>query len=190
MDGFGGFIDAEIPRLRRYARALLRNPVDADDLVQETLVRALTKQHLWERGSDLRAWLFTMMHNQYVNFVRKSVRSGEQVPVETILDIGRPGAQMPSLELQELDAAMARLPDEQRAVLLLIGLEGMSYEEAATVVQVPVGTVRSRLSRGREALRDMLDAPERRCRTTPESAPAEALAAAPHSARGGVAMPA
>src|ERR1700732_30392 len=162
MDDVTSLIEAQIPRLRRYARALLRNPVDADDLVQETLLRALTKAHLWERGTDLRAWLFTMMHNQYVNFVRASARSGHQVSVDVIAEFGRPGSQMAALELGELKTAIDRLPEEQRAVLLLIGLEGMGYDETPTIMSVPVGTVRSRLSRARETLRQMLDAPERR----------------------------
>lgn len=155
-------ITQEIPRLRRYARALLRDAVDADDLVQDSLVRALTKAHLWERGTDLRAWLFTIMHNQHVNSVRSGVRRGSQIPVDDLDLPAMPQSPIATLQLRELDRAMDKLPSEQRAVLLLIGLEGMRYEEVSAVLQIPVGTVRSRVSRGRDMLRKLLDAPERR----------------------------
>jgi RNA polymerase sigma-70 factor, ECF subfamily len=150
-------IEAEIPRLRRYARALVRDATAADDLVQDCLARALGKLHLWQAGTDLRAWLFTILHNQYVNQVRRSVREGATVG----LSEGEPllthaPHQGRSLELRDLERAMARLPDEQRSVILLVGLEGMRYEEVAAVLGVPVGTVRSRLSRGREALRRLM----------------------------------
>jgi RNA polymerase sigma-70 factor (ECF subfamily) len=131
-------IEAELPRLRRYARALVRDVVDADDLVQECLTRALAKLHLWQEGSDLRAWLFTILHNQYVNQIRRSIRMEKR------------------LELRDLDRALGRLPAEQRAVILLVGLEGMPYSAVAEVLAIPTGTVRSRLSRGRLALRDLM----------------------------------
>src|SRR3954462_13049944 len=152
----------EIPRLRRYARALVRNQETADDLVQDTLVRALSKIHLWQPGTDLRAWLFTLMHNQYVNFVRRAVREGSQTSIDAAIDLGHAPTQQASLQLRDLKHALERLPDEQRAVVLLIGLEGMRYEEVAEVLGVPVGTIRSRLSRAREALRHMMDEPNRR----------------------------
>jgi RNA polymerase sigma-70 factor (ECF subfamily) len=150
-------IEAEIPRLRRYARALTRDAVAADDLVQDCLVRGLAKQHLWKEGTDLRAWLFTILHNQYVNQVRRSVREGATVAVsETELSLTHAADQGKRLELRDLDRALAKLPDEQRTVILLVGLEGMRYEAVAEVIGVPVGTVRSRLSRGREALRRLM----------------------------------
>jgi RNA polymerase sigma-70 factor (ECF subfamily) len=152
----------EIPRLRRYARALVRNQETADDLVQDTLVRALSKLHLWQPGTDLRAWLFTLMHNQYVNFVRRAVREGSQTPIENALDLGHQANQTTSLTLRDLQSALDKLPEEQRTVVLLIGLEGMRYEEVAEILNVPVGTIRSRLSRAREALREMMDEHERR----------------------------
>jgi RNA polymerase sigma-70 factor, ECF subfamily len=147
-------IEAEIPRLRRYARALTRDVVTADDLVQDCLTRALGKLHLWEEGSDLRAWLFTILHNQYVNYIRRSVREGAAVGLnETEPSLSRAPQQGKLLELRDLERAIAKLPEEQRTVVLLVGLEGMRYEEVAAVLGVPVGTIRSRLSRGREALR-------------------------------------
>jgi|SRR6185312_13726276 len=150
-------IEAEIPRLRRYARALTRDAVAADDLVQDCLVRGLAKQHLWKEGTDLRAWLFTILHNQYVNQVRRSVREGAAVAVsETEPSLTHAADQGKRLELRDLDRALAKLPDEQRTVILLVGLEGMRYEAVADIIGVPVGTVRSRLSRGREALRRLM----------------------------------
>lgn len=150
-------IEAEIPRLRRYARALTRDVVAADDLVQDCLTRALGKLHLWQRGTDLRAWLFTILHNQYVNYVRRSVREGVMVGLnDTEPFLTRAPQQGQRLELRDLERAMAKLPEEQRSAILLVGLEGMRYEEVAAVLDVPVGTVRSRLSRGREALRRLM----------------------------------
>ena len=150
-------IEAEIPRLRRYARALARDVAAADDLVQDCLTRALGKIHLWQEGTDLRAWLFTILHNQYVNQVRRSVREGAAVGLsETEPLLTRAPHQGNRLELRDLERAITKLPEEQRSVILLVGLEGMRYEEVAEVLDVPVGTVRSRLSRGREALRRLM----------------------------------
>jgi len=150
-------IEAEIPRLRRYARALARDVATADDLVQDCLARALGKLHLWQEGTDLRAWLFTILHNQYVNQVRRAVREGATVGLsETEPMLTRAPHQGKRLELRDLERAITKLPEEQRAVILLVGLEGMRYEEVAEVLGVPVGTVRSRLSRGREALRRLM----------------------------------
>lgn len=150
-------IEEEIPRLRRYARALTRDVNAADDLVQDCLTRALSKVHLWQKGTDLRAWLFTILHNQYVNHVRRAVREGSAVGLsasEPLLTTAP--NQGKRLELRDLERAIAKLPEEQRAVLLLVGLEGMRYEEVAAVLDVPVGTIRSRLSRGREMLRHLM----------------------------------
>src|SRR5713101_2461839 len=150
-------IEAEIPRLRRYARALARDLAAADDLVQDCLTRALGKLHLWQEGTDLRAWLFTILHNQYVNQVRRSVREGAAVGLsETEPLLTRAPHQGKRLELRDLERAIAKLPEEQRSVILLVGLEGMRYEEVAEILDVPVGTVRSRLSRGRDALRRLM----------------------------------
>jgi RNA polymerase sigma-70 factor (ECF subfamily) len=152
-------IEAEIPRLRRYARALTRDVVTADDLVQDCLTRALGKLHLWQQGSDLRAWLFTILHNQYVNHIRRAVREGTAVGLnESEPLLSRAPQQGKRLELRDLERAIAKLPDEQRTVILLVGLEGMRYEEVAAVLDVPVGTIRSRLSRGRGALRRLTGA--------------------------------
>src|SRR5438093_11006199 len=158
MTDFGRMLEAEIPRLRRYARALTRNLSSADDLVQSCLVRAVAKQHLWQPGTDLRAWLFTILHNQHVNDVRRSVREGINVAVEEMAPVLTVQSNAVAvLQLRDLEAAIARLPQEQRQVILLVGLEGMRYEEVALILGIPVGTVRSRLSRGREQLRKLMD---------------------------------
>jgi RNA polymerase sigma-70 factor (ECF subfamily) len=150
-------VEREIPRLRRYARALTRAPDRADDLVQDTLVRALAKGHLWQPGTDIGAWLFTIMHNQYVNTVRREVRTAATVDIEQVSStLAAATDPTSSWQLRELDRALARLPDEQREAILLVGLEGMAYESAAKILGVPVGTIRSRLSRGRETLRQLM----------------------------------
>jgi RNA polymerase sigma-70 factor (ECF subfamily) len=169
MSNFGSLLEHEIPRLRRYARALTRDATRADDLVQSCLLRALAKSHLWQPGTDLRAWLFTILHNQHVNDVRRAVREGINIPVEDMAPmLTVPSTQGAALQLRDLDRAMAKLPEEQRQVLLLVGLEGMRYEEVAVVLDVPVGTVRSRLSRGRDMLRYLLDMKGRPERVRPE----------------------
>ena len=174
MSEFNGLVEREVPRLRRYARALTRSADRADDLVQETLLRAISKSHLWQTGTDIRAWLFTIMHNHYVNMVRRAMRDEATVDIEqmssSLVAVTDPTA---SSQLRELDQALARLPGEQREVILLVGLEGMSYETAANVLSVPVGTVRSRLSRGRDALRRLMGLPEKAERAV--TAPSEAV---------------
>ena len=158
MNEFGRLLESEIPRMRRYARALTRNTAKSDDLVQSCLVRALEKQHLWQLGSNLRAWLFTILHNQHVNDVRHSFRQGSVGPVEDAEPMWRvePVADA-SLQLRDLQRAINTLCHEHREVLLLVGLEGMRYEQVATILDVPVGTVRSRLSRARTTLRLLMD---------------------------------
>lgn len=143
-----------IPRLRRYARALVDDRASADDLVQDTLERAWAKLHLYRRGTDLRAWMFTVMHNVFVNQLRAS-RPGVQLE-DDMPELSRPARELESLELRDLDRAIRRLPPEQREVLLLVVLEDMSYDEAARTLGIPIGTVMSRLARAREKLRSML----------------------------------
>ena len=158
MNDFGRLLEKEIPRLRRYARALTRDVLRADDLVQDTLVRAIARQHRWQFGTNLHAWLFTLMHNQNADGVRRSVREGiavefqDEWPFPTAATDPTRG-----LSLRDLDRALARISEEQRRVILLIGLEGASYEEAATMLGAPIGTVRSRMSRGRKSLRKLMD---------------------------------
>ncbi len=148
-------IVVHIPRLRRYARALVGERGAADDLVQDTLERALTKFHLWRPGTDLRAWLFTIMHNVHVNQVRG--RREYAVLDDEIADLPVSATQELALQSRDLERAIALLPIEQREVLLLVALEDMSYDEVARTVGIPIGTVMSRLSRAREKLRAWMD---------------------------------
>ena len=143
-----------IPRLRRYARALVSDRARADDLVQDTLERAWNKFHLWRPGSDLRAWLFTVMHNVHVNQVRAS--RGHAVLDDEGPEMAVAAVQGASLEIRDLERALAVLSPEQREVLLLIALEDMSYAEVAAMLDIPIGTVMSRLSRAREKLRALM----------------------------------
>ena len=143
-----------IPRLRRYARALVSDRARADDLVQGTLERAWNKFHLWRPGSDLRAWLFTVMHNVHVNQVRAS--RDHAVLDDEGPEMAVAAVQGASLEIRDLERALALLSPEQREVLLLIALEDMSYAEVAAMLDIPIGTVMSRLSRAREKLRALM----------------------------------
>ena len=152
MNDVSRLLEAEIPRLRRYARALTRDAVHADDLVQNCLTRALAKQHLWQPGTDLRAWLVTILHNQHCNEVRRSVREGSSVELDRAPPVAVLSNAIAVLELRDLERAINRLPEDQRTVVLLIGLEGMPYDRVAAILKVPVGTVRSRLACGRAKL--------------------------------------
>jgi RNA polymerase sigma-70 factor (ECF subfamily) len=147
-----------IPRLRRYARALMKNDSQAaDDLVQDCLERALNRLHSWRQGSDLRAWLFTIMHNLYVNQVRRS-SNGPQFVEMPEHDAGpSTGSNAESgLELRDLHRGVAALPPDQREILLLVSLEGLRYSEVASILDIPEGTVMSRLSRARKQLRNLM----------------------------------
>ena len=161
MNDFARLLEAEIPRLRRYARALTRDMSRADDLVQSCLTRAVAKQHLWQHGTDLRAWLFTILHNQHVNDVRRSIREGTLVELADAPQLTVQSNAIPALQLRDLETALGKLAPEQRQVILLVGLEGMAYDEVAAVLNVPVGTVRSRLSRGRDQLRRLMGIEEK-----------------------------
>ena len=152
-------LEAVVPRLRRYARALTGTREAADDLTQDALERAWQKRALWQPGTDLRAWMFTIMHNVFVTGTRKGR------PIVSLDDLGvednRPAAGTSvetGIVLGELARSLALLPEEQREVLLLVGLEQFSYAEASEMLGVPIGTVMSRLSRARERLRLLLDA--------------------------------
>lgn len=157
MSDFHRLVEEQIPRLRRYARALTRQVDRADDLLQDTLLRAISKADLWQPGTNIRAWLFRVMHNQYINDVRRNIREGTVITIDNVSSplaaITDPSA---SRQLRELDRAMAMLAHEQREAVLLIGLEGLAYQQAAEILGIPIGTVRSRLSRARSRLRDLL----------------------------------
>lgn len=148
---------AEIPALRRYARALTGDHHAADELVQDCLERAWSRLYLWRPGSNVRSWLFTILHNLYWNSVRKARRRPEHAPLSDVDRVHHvPPTHELAVELSNLARALAQLPDEQRAVVLLVGLEEFSYEEAAGILDIPIGTVMSRLARGRERLRRLV----------------------------------
>jgi len=146
-----------IPRLRRYARALTGDVVRADDLVQDTLERAWRKQRLWRQGSNLRAWLFSVMHNVHVNQLR-SAPHGDEVDYTSLELAASPGLDENPAAVRDILRGIAELPPEMRSVIMLVGVEQFSYAEAAKVLGVPLGTVMSRLSRARERLRAWMEA--------------------------------
>jgi RNA polymerase sigma-70 factor (ECF subfamily) len=156
---------AALPRLRRYARVLTGDPHRADDLVQDALARAWEKRRLWQPGTDLRAWLFTIMHNVYINQLAVTRREAGNVSLDADGENGPAwqvavrGNQQERVELIELLQQVDRLPTEQREVLLLAAVEELRYEEIASVLVIPIGTVMSRLSRAREKLRRMATEP-------------------------------
>lgn len=151
-------IEAEIPRLRRFARCLVRDVDRADDLVQECLVRAIAKMHTWQPGTNLRAWLFTILKNCHINEVR---RARTTVPLEpdttNSVALTAQSNQDARVAVREVQEAFSALSGDHREILLLVAIEGMSYEAAAHILGTAVGTVRSRLSRARHALRVAVD---------------------------------
>lgn len=150
-------IVAYIPRLRRYAMALVQGRGQiADDLVQDSLERALSRTHLWQKDTDLRAWLFTIMHNVYVNQIRQ-IKNGPRF-VELVDDDVEniPDHTQSPMDLRGLQAALAQLQPDHREVLLLVTLEGLQYQQVADILGVPQGTVMSKLSRARQQLRKLL----------------------------------
>lgn len=151
-------IEPLIPALRRYAWALCRDQHAADDLVQDCLERALSRWLLRRPGGNLRSWLFAILHNGFVSSRRQAARRGAHMSLdERAPELGEPAVQESAMAVRDLLVALDTLPDEQRAVLLLVGIEDLTYDEAARVLDVPIGTVMSRLSRGRERLRRVMD---------------------------------
>ena len=145
-----------VPRLRRYARALAGNRDDADDLVQDTLERAWAKSALWHGVADMRAWLFSIMHNLHVDGIRRprlaTVAMDDDTP-----EVAMTPTQGERLAVLDLQAALDLLPIEQKEIVLLVALEDMAYAEIAATLGIPIGTVMSRLSRGRERLRALME---------------------------------
>lgn len=162
MDETAALIEPHIPALRRYAWALLRDREGADDLVQDCLERALSRWHLRRREGEIRAWLFAILHNLFIDGLRRSGREGKRVDLDQVSDLAASDADPEARAvmrdvLESLDA----LPPDQKAVLLLVCVEDLTYEEAARVLAIPIGTVMSRLSRARERLRRAVTEPAR-----------------------------
>jgi RNA polymerase sigma-70 factor (ECF subfamily) len=153
-----------LPRLRRFARTLTGHPQDADDLVQIAVERALTRSEQWQRDTRLDSWMFGIVRNAWIDEVRSRQRRGRLfAPEESGLNVGAPGAGT-EVEILAVQTALAQLPEEQRTAVSLVLIEGLSYKEAAAVMGVPIGTLTSRLARGRDALQATLSADGR---TTP-----------------------
>ena len=157
MDDLEKLIVQQIPGLRRYARALTNDAERADDLVQDCLERAWSRIGLWHRERNIRPWLFTIMHNIFANDARRYSRA-QLIPLSKLEQSDEhSSAHEAELNLRDLKTALAALPIEQRQVILLVGLEALRYDEVARILDVPIGTVMSRLSRGRKRLRQLLD---------------------------------
>jgi RNA polymerase sigma-70 factor (ECF subfamily) len=153
-------IVALLPRLRRFARNLVRNPHDADDVVQIAVERALLRLDQWHRDARLDSWLFKILRNAWIDEVRARVRRAQVfMPEEAGEQVGEATMER-EIERWSAESALARLPEDQRLAVSLVLIEGLSYKDAAEVLDVPLGTLTSRLARGREALQEMLRLPE------------------------------
>lgn len=156
MAAFENEMLAVLPRLRRFARALARDAADADDLCQMTVEKALLARGSWQPGTRLDSWMYRIMRNAWIDTARARSRASETfVDAEAGAGMGGDGGAEARVALGEVDAAMRRLPDEQREAVALVLVEGLAYKEAAEVLDIPMGTLTSRLVRGRQAL--MLD---------------------------------
>ncbi|MCX7318951.1 MAG: sigma-70 family RNA polymerase sigma factor [Hyphomicrobiales bacterium] len=158
MDETAIHLEQHIPALRRYAYALVKQNDAADDLVQDCLERAVGRWHLRHRDGNLRAWLLTILRNQFINTYRQRRRRGVHFALEDVVEPETTdSAPDSSTAIRDIFAGLDTLPEEQRSVILLVGVEDLSYDEAARVLGLPVGTVMSRLSRGRAKLREYLE---------------------------------
>ena len=156
MADFTSEMAEHLPRLRRYARSLLHDRVRADDLVQDTMMRALEKAHLYQHDTNLRGWLVTIMHNEHVNSVRRSMRGAVLVSDEELGELGHSATQEAPIELQEIRGAVQRLPQDQREAIQMAFFEGKTHREIAEALHEPLGTVKARIRRGMLKLRDSL----------------------------------
>jgi RNA polymerase sigma factor (sigma-70 family) len=150
-------IVALLPKLRRFARTLAGQPADADDLVQLVVERALLRLDQFQPGTRLDAWLYAMMRNAFIDEARARTRRGKTfVPEDEGMFVGEDARAEGRLDVVDMQKAMARLPEEQRTAIALVCIEGLAYREAAEAMGVPMGTLTSRLARGREALERIL----------------------------------
>lgn len=156
---FGEHVVTLLPRLRRFARALTQHPQDADDLVQLAIERALTRKQQWRPASSLTNWMLSIVRNAWIDEMRSRRRwRAVMVPEDQAAEVGDTGTDQ-DIEMWSIQSALARLPEEQRLAVALVLVEGLSYREAAQVMDVPIGTLTSRLTRGRLALQSMLADP-------------------------------
>jgi RNA polymerase sigma-70 factor, ECF subfamily len=161
LDDFPGLLVACIPGLRAFGITLTSNAERADDLVQETLLKAWKSQKSFERGTNLRAWLFTILRNEFYTQLRKRKREVEDADGVYSNSLSVPGGQESHLDMQDMRLALAKLPHDQREAIILVGASGFSYEEAAEICMVAVGTVKSRVSRARTRLTELLMPPDK-----------------------------
>lgn len=145
-----------LPRLRRFARNLTRQPDDADDVLQIALERALSRCEQWDSNSRLDSWMFGIIRNAWIDEVRSRQRRGPHLDIDHISDTVAGQHDAMEIEVMSVQTAMAQLPEEQRTAVTLVLVEGLSYKEAAQVMEIPIGTLTSRLARGREALQALL----------------------------------
>ena len=159
MADMAHLIEPVIPALRRYARTFVRGAGDADDLVQDTLERAISRWHQRRSDGETRTWLFTILHNLAVNHLRRAARRGREVPLDDAgeSDVAVPSTQEDALRRDDILGAVGQLPDDQRSVLLLVSIEDVTYAEAARILDIPIGTVMSRLARARARLLKLLE---------------------------------
>lgn len=151
-------IEAHIPALKRYARSLTRDMDDADDIVQICLERAIRRFELFQQGTNLRSWLFTIMHNEFISGIRRRKRRGTPVPLdEWHGELSVNGRQEDAIHMHDLTRAFKSLPGRDREILYMVGVEGRSYETTAAMLNLRTGTVKSRLFRAREKLRACLE---------------------------------
>jgi len=170
VDDTNGLIANEIPRLRRYALSLVDDVESADDLVQDTLERAVRKRHLWSGRGPIHAWLYRVLFSVFLNKRAAIKRRQPHVGLEEGPQLWQRPAQEDRAHCREVARAMQHLPFEQRAAIALTAVEGLAYQEAADILEIPVGTLRSRLSRGRDALRVLCPGHEHRSGHEPGSA--------------------
>jgi RNA polymerase sigma-70 factor (ECF subfamily) len=159
IDGFGGLVVKEIPYLRAFAIAMAGNRVSAEDLVQETLVKAWSHHDSFQEGTNLRGWLVTILRNTYFTEYRKHQREVQDSDGVFASRIGVDGGQQIRVEMNQVRAAIGRLPEDQREVLMMTAVQELTYEEASALLNLPMGTVKSRLNRARARLVEMLDSP-------------------------------
>lgn len=149
-----------LPRLRRFARTLTRHADDADDVVQLALERALARHEQWDPASRLDSWVFGIIRNAWIDEIRARQRRGAHIDMDALAETGVPDPNEAEADVMSVQDALARLPEEQRTAVMLVLVEGLSYKEAAAAMNVPIGTLTSRLARGREALQTLLSGEE------------------------------
>jgi len=179
VDDTSWLIAREIPRLRRYALTLVNEPEVADDLVQDTLERAIRKRRQWRRRGAIRSWLYRILYNVFVNRCVANEKHKGNIGLDDVPQLWSQSRQEDQAHCRDISRAMQRLPYDQRAAIALTAVEGLAYDEAAEVLDIPIGTLRSRLSRGRDTLRAMCPEYEENDRQVVNEGAARAASARP-----------